>query len=183
MQNAGVSAISRLVEPFFVNNVLAVSAMSPIALKIAALLPPASLQQNACGLISYQAGGNQRQYQIPAKVDYILSTRHTMFVRYILSNNYTPMFYDPKNPLFTGSTTGQSNNIQSTAIGETYVISPMFVASSHLGEPQSESSLHSHVRDSRFLWDSSYHHHSQSDEHGYHERPHSRRGNQQPRVL
>jgi hypothetical protein len=121
----------------FVNNVLPASQMSPIALKIAALLPPASVQQNACGLFTYQAGGNQRQYQIPAKVDYVLNAKHSMFVRYMLSNNYTPLFYDPKDPLFTGSTTGQSNNIQSTVIGETWVISPSLVSSSHLSASRS----------------------------------------------
>jgi hypothetical protein len=121
----------------FVNNVLPTQDINPIAMKIAALLPPASAQQNACGLVTYQAGGNQRQYQIPAKVDYILSDKQSMFVRYMLSNNYTPLFYDPKDPLFTGSTTGQSNNIQSTVIGDTYVISPTFVSSSHLSANRS----------------------------------------------
>jgi len=114
----------------FVNNVLPQSQIDPIALKIAALLP--ANQLNACGLINYSSGGNQRQYQIPVKVDYQRSDKHSMFVRYMLSNNFTPLFYDPSNPLFTGSTTGQSNNIQSTAIGDTYMFSPSFLMSSHL---------------------------------------------------
>jgi hypothetical protein len=114
----------------FVNNVIQTAQMDPIAMKIAALLPTNTL--NACGLVNYSSGGNQRQYQIPAKVDYNLSDKHTMFVRYMLSNNYTPLFYDPSNPLFTGSTTGQSNNIQSTAVGDTYVFNPTFIMSTHI---------------------------------------------------
>ncbi|HZL56397.1 MAG TPA: TonB-dependent receptor [Bryobacteraceae bacterium] len=121
----------------FVNNVLPQSQINPIALKIAALLPPPSQQMNACGLINYATGANQRQYQIPAKVDYTLSPKQNLFVRYILSNNFTPVFYDPSNPLFTGSTTGQLNNIQSTAIGDTYVFSPNFVGNTHIAANRS----------------------------------------------
>lgn len=121
----------------FVNNVIPTALMDPIALKIAKLLPGPSAQSNACGLIHYSSGGNQRQYQIPVKVDYTRSDKHTMFVRYMLSNNFTPLFYDPTNPLFTGSTTGQSNNIQSTVVGDTYVFSPNFVASSHISANRS----------------------------------------------
>jgi len=39
-------------------------------------------------------------------MDYILSAKNTMFVRYMLSNNYTPLFYDPKDPLFTEARPG-----------------------------------------------------------------------------
>jgi hypothetical protein len=120
----------------WVNNVLPPSLLDPIAMKLAALLPQQG-QQNACGLITYATGGNQRQYQIPAKVDYALSSRQNLFVRYILSNNYTPLFYDPSNPIFTGSTTGQSNNIQSTAVGDTFTIKPNWVSSAHIGANRS----------------------------------------------
>jgi Carboxypeptidase regulatory-like domain len=114
----------------FVNNKIPQNLMDPIAMKIAALLPKDQL--NSCGLVDYATGGNQRQYQIPAKVDYVINSQQSIFVRYMLSNNYTPLFYDPSNPLFTGSTTGQSNNIQSTAVGYTYVITPTFISSSHI---------------------------------------------------
>ncbi len=123
-----------LIAPF-VGNVIPVSLMDPIAMKIAKLLP--TNQLNACGLVNYATGGNQRQYQIPAKVDYTISQKQSVFVRYILSNNYTPLFYDPANPLFTGSTTGQSNNIQSTAIGHSYSFSPTFLSSAHISANRS----------------------------------------------
>ena len=115
----------------FVNNVIPQSLMDPIAMKIAALLPTSG-QLNGCGLINYATGGNQRQYQIPVKVDYNFNIKHSMFARYMLSNNYTPLFYDQTNPLFTGSTTGQENNIHSIVLGDTYVISPNVVSSSHI---------------------------------------------------
>ncbi len=114
----------------FIGNKIAPSLMDPIALSIAKLMP--TNQLNACGLINYGAGANQRQYQVPAKVDYTISDKQTMFVRYILSNNFTPLFFDPSNPLFTGSTTGQSNNIQSTAVGHNYTFSPNLFFSSRI---------------------------------------------------
>jgi hypothetical protein len=115
----------------FVNNIIPKNLMDPIAMKIAALLPTQG-QVNACGLINYSTGGNQNQYQIPVKVDYSFSAKHSMFVRYMLSNNDTPLFYDPSNPLFTGSTTGQTNKIQSVVVGDTYVVSPTMVSNSHI---------------------------------------------------
>ena len=115
----------------FVNNIIPKNLMDPIAMKIAALLPTSN-EVNACGLINYATGGNQRQYQIPVKVDYTFNAKHSIFARYMLSNNYTPLFYDPSNPLFTGSTTGQENNIQSVVIGDTYLVSPTIVSTSHI---------------------------------------------------
>jgi hypothetical protein len=119
----------------FVNNKISPALMDPIALKIAALLPTSQL--NSCGLVNYATGGNQRQYQVVSKVDYTINAKQNIFVRYILSNNYTPLFYDAANPLFTGSTTGQSNNIQATAVGYTYVISPNLISSSHISANRS----------------------------------------------
>jgi hypothetical protein len=57
----------------FVNNKIPTAQMDPIAMKIAALLP--TNQINSCGLVNYATGGNQRQYQIPAKVDYTLNQK------------------------------------------------------------------------------------------------------------
>ena len=130
------------------------SLMDPIAMKIAKLLPTTG-QLNACGLINYATGGNQRQYQIPVKVDYTFNAKHSMFVRYMLSNNYTPLFYDPTNPLFTGSTTGQSNNIQSMVIGDTYRDQPDAGQQlAHRDEPQRQPPVHSRFQDSRRFRDS-----------------------------
>ena len=116
----------------FVNNKIPVSQIDPIALKIAALLPTAN-QLNACGLINYQTGGNQQQYQIPIKVDYTISAKQSMFTRYMLSDNNTPLFYDQTDPLFTGSTTGQKNHIQSTVIGHTYIVNQNIVNNVTIG--------------------------------------------------
>ena len=115
----------------FVNNVIPQNLMDPIAMKIAKLLPTAS-QLDQCGLVNYATGGNQQQYQVPVKVDYSFNAKHTIFGRYMLSNNDTPLFYDPSNPLFTGSTTGQTNTIHSVVLGDTYLVSQKVVSSAHI---------------------------------------------------
>jgi len=115
----------------FVNNVLPVSLIDPIAAKIAKLLPTGG-QLDQCGLINFATGGNQQQYQVPVKVDYTLNAKHSMFARYMLSNNDTPLFYDAANPLFTGSTTGQTNTIHSAVLGDTYLVSQKVVSSTHI---------------------------------------------------
>jgi hypothetical protein len=115
----------------FVNNVIPKSLMDPIAMGIAKLLPTQG-QANACGLVTYATGGNQSQYQIPIKVDYTFNAKHSMFARYMLSNNNTPLFYDASNPLFTGSTTGQTNTIHSAVLGETWVVNSNLISSAHI---------------------------------------------------
>jgi hypothetical protein len=116
----------------FVNNIIPVSQIDPIALKLAKYLPTQGLM-NDCGLITYATGENQNQYQIPIKVDYTASAKNSMYARYMLSKNDTPIQYDPSNPFFTGSTTGQTNTIHSAALGDTYLVSPSIVASTHIG--------------------------------------------------
>src|SRR5262249_11749585 len=118
--------------PPFENNIIPVSQMDTIGMKIAKLLPTSSLQ-NDCGLFTYATGANQNQYQVPGKVDYTASTKNTLYARYMLSNNDTPIQWDPGNPFFTGSTTGQTNTIHSVVLGDTYVVSPTLVSSTHIG--------------------------------------------------
>ena len=131
------------------NNVLPVSAMNPIALKIAALLPPASLQQNACGLITYQAGGNQRQYQIPAKVDYILNPK-TQHVRalHAVEQLHAPVLRSEGSSVHgKHDRTEQQHSVH----GDRRYLRHQPDLRQHFasfGEPQPESPLHPRFRDS-----------------------------------
>ena len=167
----------------FVNNVIPKSLMDPIAMKIAKLLPTNG-QLNACGLVNYATGGNQQQYQIPVKVDYALNAKHSMFARYMLSNNYTPLFYDPSNPLFTGSTTGQTNT--HPVHGARRHLDRQLHACqqhSHRDESRHQPAVHSGVQDSCRLRNSHLRVHPRADEPERHQRRHARRRGQQPWVL
>ena len=120
----------------WVGNKIAPSRMDPLAMGVAKLLPTDG-QVNGCGLFTYQQGLNARTYQVPVKVDYIVSARQSAFVRYQLSNYYTPVQYDPADPLFTEGGTGQSNNIQSTVVGDSFTFNPNLVSSTHIGANRS----------------------------------------------
>ena len=117
---------------YWVGNKIAPSLMDPIALKIAKYLPPSNSLVNACGLFYYASGANDREYQIPVKVDFIITPKNSAFVRYQLSNNLTPTYVDPTDLLFTGGTTGQVNNIQSTVVADNYTITPTLFSSTHI---------------------------------------------------
>ena len=108
-------------------------------MKIAKLLPA---DQRRRGLINYSTGGNQRQYQIPVKVDYNISSKQSIFARYMLSNNYTPLFYDPSD-LFTGSTTGQSDNPVHHHRRQLRHQRDLPQQHAHHGKPQRQPALHS----------------------------------------
>jgi hypothetical protein len=57
--------------------------MSPAALKISSYLPQSS---NPCGFVLYGTPGHQNQLQAPFRIDYQLSSKHSLFARYLISD-------------------------------------------------------------------------------------------------
>ena len=104
----------------FVNNQVPVSLLNPSALLIAAKLPATS---NPCG--QFLTGNLVSQYlwQVPARFDYQLSDKHSIFGRYLGTkiNTVLPYSLSPTNIL---TTTGGSTNDLATAVtlGDTYLL-------------------------------------------------------------
>ena len=73
------------------------------------------------------------QLQAPARIDYQLTDKQTLFGRYLISRNETipPYQLRPDN-LLTTRGTGNDDTAQSLALGHTYVISPALVNSFRL---------------------------------------------------
>ena len=65
----------------FVNNRIDPALFSPIALKVVSLLPKA---QDACGTVRYGVRSPENYNMEVAKVDYQLSSKHSVFGRYLL---------------------------------------------------------------------------------------------------
>ena len=90
----------------FVNNQIAISQMSPAAMKIAAKLPATS---DPCG--KFLTGNLVSQYlwQAPVRIDYQLSDKHSIFGRWLGTkiNTVLPYSLSPNNIL---TTTGGSTN-------------------------------------------------------------------------
>jgi hypothetical protein len=103
----------------FVNNRIAVSQMSPAALKIAANLPATSDQ---CGRFLTGNLISQYLWQVPVRIDYQLNEKHSIFGRYLGTkiNQALPYSLSPNNIL---TTTSGSNDDMATAVtlGDTYL--------------------------------------------------------------
>ena len=101
--------------------------LSPAALALAAKLP---VPLNACGQVLTGNPLSTNTMQAPLRIDYQLSTKQSLFARYLISRNETlpPYAITPDNLLAT-SGTGNDDTAQSLAIGDTYVISPNMVNS------------------------------------------------------
>jgi carboxypeptidase family protein len=109
--------------------------LSPAALYIAKRLPQTS---NPCGQVITGAPLHQDQLQVPVRVDYQLSDKHSLFGRYLATRIDTTVPYTlaPNDILTTGGSgntqpvgIGTDDLGQSISLGDTYLISPTTVNS------------------------------------------------------
>ena len=112
----------------FVNNVLPASLLDPVALKIAAKLPPTGDQ--ACGQILYGTTLDQDEWQVVGRMDYQISSKQSLFGRYIATTYFqpTPFSLQPSNILATG-TGGRDSLAQTFTLGHTFIINSTMVNS------------------------------------------------------
>jgi hypothetical protein len=105
---------------------------SPIIMALQSHMPVApAVPGNECGLYTYQAPLNFSENQGLARIDYQISSKHTLFGRYFITD-WEQQPGNPKLPaadggLFIAAIDGQSNRVQSLTIGETYLISSSMV--------------------------------------------------------
>lgn len=121
----------------FVNNQIAPSMLSPIALAImnSGKLP---IPTNPCGQEEFGIKPTTNEDLTFAKVDYQLSAKHSIFGRYELAHLQDPPGYVPGNLLTTGSASDgpyttypvvNTWQTQSFALGDTYLFSSNMVSS------------------------------------------------------
>jgi hypothetical protein len=114
----------------FIGNQTNPASFSPAALKIAARLPKAL---DDCG--TFKTGNilHENDHQIPARVDYQLSGKQSIFGRYMLTKIITAVPYNlNQTNLLTASGVGTDDRAQSLTIGDTYLISANVVNSFRL---------------------------------------------------
>jgi len=101
--------------------------LSPAALKIAAKLPK---PQDSCGTFNYGVPTNDNEYQLVMRSDYQLSSKQTLFGRYVATalTRVIPYTVTPNNILVTAAG-GRDNLAQSAALGDTYVLNGSMVNS------------------------------------------------------
>jgi hypothetical protein len=100
---------------------------SQAALKISSFLPKTS---DPCGKVLTGNVVNQSQFQIPVRVDYTLNEKHSLFARYLVTQQRQKLPYDiTPNNLLTATGFGTDDTAQSVTIGHTWLVSPTKVNS------------------------------------------------------
>jgi hypothetical protein len=113
----------------FPGNMIPQSLLSPVAVNLVTKYLPVS-QANQCGQVTFgiPATGDEDQYI--GRVDYVMSTKQTLFGRYLLDDWQNPPVFNAGNILTTTSP-GNYERAQSAAIGDTYTFNPTTLNSFH----------------------------------------------------
>lgn len=113
----------------FPDNQIPTSMFNASALKMLSYFPtPGDL---ACGKTYFGTLQNQDEHQGIARVDYNLSTKQTMYLRYFVTHSLQPSPFDGKDPL-TETLAGANDFVNSGVFGHTYVFSPDMINSFHV---------------------------------------------------
>jgi len=113
------------VKSLFTNNQISPSLFDPASLKLAALLPPST---GGCGNTSFGLTTDVNENQYVGRGDYQISSKDTLFGRYIRTHFYRPPSYNftPDN-LLTTAQGGLDDADQSWVVGETHLFSSTLV--------------------------------------------------------
>src|SRR5207253_7708421 len=102
-------------------------ALSPAAVEISKRLPQST---DPCGRVSTGNPLHENRLQVPARLDYHLNERHSLFARYMVTKIDATVPYEiSPNDVLTSSGVGADDMGQSLAVGSTYVFSPTVVNS------------------------------------------------------
>ena len=109
------------------NNQISTSYFSPAALALVKYLPTTT---DPCGTVNYAIPSQQSENQIIARVDAILTQKHSLYGSYFLDGYNSPAYFSPTNVLLT-TQPGNQERVQTLTIGETYIINSNTVNSFH----------------------------------------------------
>ena len=114
----------------FANNRINPALFNPVAVNLTRRLPAA---QNDCGLVTYGTPNKENDKQVIGRVDYQLNPKHSIMGRVLFTNLDRPVPYEltPDNVL-TVSRGGRTERASSYAIGDTWLVGPLTVASVRL---------------------------------------------------
>ena len=126
---AGCPGAAGIAHSFLVANGHLVLPLSPAALKISSHLPQTT---DPCGHVLYGIPLHQNQLQAPARIDYQLSSKQSLFARYMATRIETAQPYDISHNALSTNGIGQDDMAQQLALGDTYVASPTLINSFRL---------------------------------------------------
>ena len=109
------------------NKQLSPTRFDPAALALAKYLPQTT---NPCGKVSYGIPVQSDESQYVGRVDWIISSKQTLYGRYFLDDYTLAAFFNPQDILVT-STSGNVERAQTFVLGDTYTLNPTTVNSFH----------------------------------------------------
>ena len=112
----------------FPGNQIPVSRFNAQALALTKFLPAA---QNECGKVTYGIPTTGDEDQVIGRIDWVQSSKHTIYGRYFLDDYRNPAFFDGNN-LLTTTSAGNLERAQSLTLGDTYTFSGNLVNALHI---------------------------------------------------
>ena len=111
----------------FQNNQIPVSRFNQQALNFLKYIPVSS---DPCGKLLYGIPNNSNENQYLGRLDWIRSTRHSLFGRYYFTKDNNPAVFS-NNDLLLTTRAGVSDSVQSFALGDSFTITPNAVNAFH----------------------------------------------------
>ncbi len=112
----------------FAGNMIPVSMFDPASIKIATSYLPST--SDPCGKVLYGIPANNPDDQWIGKVDYVVSEKQSLYVRYYLYDYEAETTFNGSN-LLTTTTAGNQDRSQTATVGDTYSFSPTVLNSFH----------------------------------------------------
>jgi len=98
------------------------------SVKLSSYLPQTS---DPCRKVSFGIPVQSDETQLIGRVDWIITSRHSLYGRYFSDSYNLAAFFDPHDILVT-STTGNDEHAQTFVVGDTFIFGPTAVNSLHL---------------------------------------------------
>ena len=112
----------------FPSNLVPTSRFNSASVKLLNYIPVASDQ---CGKLTYTVPNPSTEDQAIGRIDYIPSSRHTVFGRYLFTNYKAPAPFDDKNLIVTSQVPGNWQRAQTVTLSDTFTIDANRVNSLH----------------------------------------------------
>lgn len=109
----------------FVNNVVTPAQLNSVSVNMLQYLP---VSNDPCGRVQFGIPNNSDERQALGKLDYALSPKQNVQLRYLYANYENPATFDGQNVL-TLSRTGQKNTVHSLVGGHNYILSASMINS------------------------------------------------------
>jgi len=124
----GIALINPDTKAPFTNNQIPVSMLDPVAVAVTKYLPVSSA--DPCGKVTFGIPVTGDEDQWIGRIDWVQSTKHTLYGRYFIVDYQNPPTFDGTN-LLTTTQPGNFERAQSVTIGDNFTFNPTTLNAFH----------------------------------------------------